>query len=108
MNTPNVGNAAFQRQLTEGTIQSGNVPIVDLQLNYDVNFIKAETMFFTSEINSSIGNTTKTHSLKFWRVLSVILLATLASWPSSLSFPGCDGQNQTRTQFLSLTLKLDR
>ena len=53
MNTPNDGNAAFQRQLTGGTIQSGNVPVVDLQLNYDVNFIKAETMFFISEINSN-------------------------------------------------------
>ena len=58
MNTSNIGSAAFQRQLTGGTVLSGNGPVVDLQLNYnDLNFIKAETMFLTSEINSYISIT---------------------------------------------------
>ena len=58
LNTPNIGSAAFQRSLTGGTVSTQNSPIVRLTLNFeDINFIKAETMFFTNEINSYISLT---------------------------------------------------
>ena len=56
MNTPNVGSAVFQLRLTGGTVLSMNGPVIDLLLRYeDINFIKAESMIFTSEINSYVS-----------------------------------------------------
>ena len=61
MNTPNFRSAAYQRQLTgQSNVTEVNGPNVNLFLNFDdLNFIKAETLFFTNEINSYISLTSE-------------------------------------------------